>query len=175
MGVGWISGAQSTFRGDPLMVDFASLIHPTIRQSSPVETLVVGSWTFVAGAPGLPEVVDALRTQTGFAIVLSCTGDLARVDAPLLRESPFDWTLEPGSIGVFSFAPAHPYLWENLDAAMSTLGGRVVAEAPYWRPNPRNHWLRRRWRELSAAQRWLLRLPKIALSRPLDRLARPSG
>jgi hypothetical protein len=38
--VGWISGAQSTFCDDSLMVDFASLIHPTIRQSSPVETLI---------------------------------------------------------------------------------------------------------------------------------------
>ena len=39
-GVGWISGAQSTFRDLPLMVDFASLIHPTVRQFSPVGTLV---------------------------------------------------------------------------------------------------------------------------------------
>ena len=106
--------------------------------------LVVGSWTFAAGAPGLPVVVDALRTQTGFTIVLSSTGEVARVDVPLLRESLFDWALAPGSIGVCSFAPAHPYLWENLDAAMSMLGGRVAAEAPYWRPNPRNRGLRRR-------------------------------
>jgi hypothetical protein len=38
--VGWISAAQSTFRDHLLMVDFASLIHPTIHQFSLFKTLV---------------------------------------------------------------------------------------------------------------------------------------
>jgi hypothetical protein len=114
-------------------------------------------------------VVDALRAQTGLAITVRPAGD-ACIDVPLLRESLFDWTFEPHAVAVFSFVPAHPYLWENLDAAMLQLGGRNVLQPPHWQPDPRHASLRKPWTELGALQRWTLRLPTVAASRPLDRL-----
>lgn len=133
--------------------------------------LVVGCWRFDGRAPELRQVAEALGARTGLA-VLCPPSDRPRVELPLLGEALFDWVLEPQRIEVFGYAPAHPYLWENLDATLAALGGRAVAQAPYWRADTRLSALRKPWRELRPLQRLAMRVPAIGMSRPLDRLAR---
>jgi hypothetical protein len=133
--------------------------------------LITASWTFAVGAPGLDAVADALSRQLGLPVVRASTAD-ERLEVPMLRESLFDWTFVANSIEVFSFAPVHPFLWENLDEAMQALGGQLAMQAPYWRPDPRYRSLRKAWADLSSRQQLILRLPALGMSRPLDRLAR---
>lgn len=68
-----------------------------------------------------------------------------------------------------SFLPPHPYLMENLDAALLRLGGIRVADAISWTPNPRHAHLRTPWASLSKLQRLILKLPGLGVSRPFDR------
>lgn len=133
--------------------------------------LVVGCWRFDERAPELRQIVESLGARTGLVVQCS-TSDRPRVELPLLGEALFDWVFDAQRIEVFGFAPAHPYLWENLDATLAVLGGRAVAQAPYWRPDARLAALRKPWHELRPLQRLAMRMPAIGMSRPLDRLAR---
>jgi hypothetical protein len=83
----------------------------------------------------------------------------------------FDWGADDHAVEVLSFIPAHPYLWENLDAVMTAAGGRnSPAHGFAWRPNPAHARLRTRWENLSRRDRFLLAMPTSLVGRPFDRL-----
>lgn len=133
--------------------------------------LIVGTWVFpAAGAPGIAAVAETLARGTGLEVRQEGAGDDIALVVPALRERLFDWRTDGACITVHGFIPAHPYLWESLDAAMTALGGRIGEEAHLWRPDPAHAALRRPWSELTPAQRALLRVPTIGAWRPLDRL-----
>lgn len=133
--------------------------------------LVIGEWRFQSGAvPDLPAIADALRRAMRLEVTEEGAGREAALFVPKLGERLFDWQLEPDRIAVHSFAPAHPYLWEHLDAVLGAAGGRIGEAAQFWRPDPARATLRRPWPELTLRERFLLRLPTIAASRPHDRL-----
>lgn len=131
--------------------------------------LVVGAW--LVGHPDsirLAGVAERLRVATGLEIETQPTEDALRI--PALREELFDWTLASGAVTVHGFAPAHPYLWENLDAVMSEAGGHRSAAGHLWQPNPSHARLRARWSTLSSSDRFVLSMRSIFGARPLDRL-----
>ena len=140
--------------------------------------VIHGEWTFDPSAAPSPEsVVKALRDRSGLAI--SCAygddGSLGRVEIPQIRESLFGWTHAPGRLSVRSFIPAHPYLWTQLNAVMTEMGGRI-SETPYaWKPEPGDSLLDRPWQELSSRQRFVLGMPTIGAWRPFDFLAQRQG
>lgn len=140
--------------------------------------VVYGEWVFPAGAVPAPEaVVERLGARMGLPIESSHddAGRLISADVAVLGESLFDWEVWDERIAVCSFIPAHPYLWAQLGAAMSDLGGRVSEAGNAWRSEPDNEIFRRPWGELSRRQRLILRLPTIGTWRPLDFLARRMG
>lgn len=132
--------------------------------------LILASWRFADEPPGVAEIARTLSRQTGLESTLIGTGQRLRI--PTLHEELFDWLREPHRVEVSGFAPAHPYLWENLDASICALGGEREGLAYAWQPATDFRGLRRPWRELGARDRWLLRLPSIGMSRPLDRFIR---
>mgnify|MGYP001198527549 CR=1 FL=1 len=133
--------------------------------------VTVGAWTFAAAPrPDLATIAGALARATGLDVRQEGAGDDVALAVPVLRERLFDWRIDGARISVHGFIPAHPYLWESLDAAMTALGGRRAAEAHLWRPDPAHAALRRPWAALTPAQRALLRVPTIGAWRPLDRL-----
>ena len=133
--------------------------------------LIVGVWVFPsAPVPGIGTIAAALARATGLEVRQEGAGDEAALLLPTLGERLFDWRNDGAEVAVHSFIPAHPYLWEALDAVMTSLGGRVGEEVHLWRPDPAHVGLRRPWAELTAAQRAILRIPTAGAWRPLDRL-----
>lgn len=135
--------------------------------------VVHGEWVFPHEAPAPDAVVEGLRLRTGLAI--TCTSDadgqLEHADIPVIRESLFDWEHGDGRVAVHSFGPAHPYLWAQLDAVMTDLGGQIGPSGNAWRPDSGNAALAQPWSALSKRQRFVLGLPTIGSWRPLDFLA----
>jgi hypothetical protein len=133
--------------------------------------LVVGEWGFPAetSPPALADIAAALGRSMGLAALVEGTGRDATLRVPALGEQLFDWRAEPGRLRLHGFAPAHPYLWEHLDAALTAAGGRASGGPTAWRPDPRRGALRRPWSALSRRDQWILRAPAILLARPLDR------
>lgn len=133
--------------------------------------VIVGAWDFAAApAPDIATIAGALALATGLELRREGEGNDVALVLPALRERLFDWRTDGARVSVHGFIPAHPYLWESLDAAMASLGGRRAEEAHLWRPDPAHAALRRPWAALSPAQRVLLRLPTLGAWRPLDRL-----
>lgn len=135
--------------------------------------LVVGKWQF-ENRDRVPST-EALATALAEATKLHVTHQLEhdarheRIEIPLLGESLFDIERAEGEMTFYSHIHAHPYLWENLDRVLVALGGQRRPDATCWRPDERFRQVRRPWDELSARQRWLLRLPTVGASRFLDR------
>jgi hypothetical protein len=71
---------------------------------------------------------------------------------------------------VYGFIPTHPYLWENLDAVMTALGGRRDTDVCVWQPDPAHARLRVRWDTLSPRDRFVLARRPVMAWRPFDRL-----
>jgi hypothetical protein len=110
-------------------------------------------------------IAQRLRAVTGLQIETQKDGGLRFPD---IREKLFDWEIEEHSITVYGYTPAHPYLWENLDAIMVSLGGKRD-DVPYkWKPDPAYLRLRTRWNALPALDRLILRMPSLIGTRPLD-------
>lgn len=130
--------------------------------------LTVGAWQFPGlEPPKLQAMAAALQGCTGLAV--ECGPEEGEMRLPSLREILFGWEVRGHLLRVCGFTPAHPYLWENLDGAMQEAGGLLGADPIIWRPDPRDAVLRRPWRALPRADRWLLRRASIAGGRPLDR------
>lgn len=135
--------------------------------------LVVGKWQFEnrEQVPSAEALANALAEATKLHVTHQLEhGARERIEIPLLRESLFDIERAEGEMTFYSHIPAHPYLWENLDRVLVALGGQRRLDATCWRPDDRFRQVRRPWDELSARQRWLLRLPTFGASRFLDRL-----
>ena len=131
--------------------------------------LVVGDWVFPTGeAPDLRTIATGLRASTGL-VVAESTGAPTTLSIPKVRERLFDWRIEHGRVAVHGFGPAHPYIWENLDAVLRAMGGDVSDTLTAWRPNPDLAELRRPWLSLTRRQRTLLKIPTMGALRPLDR------
>ena len=132
--------------------------------------LVVGDWVFPTGeAPDLPTIVAGLQASTGLVVVAEGTGASTMVSIPKVGERLFDWRIEHDRVAVHGFGPAHPYVWENLDAVLRAMGGHVSDTLTAWRPNPSLAELRRPWLSLTRRQRTLLKIPTMGALRPLDR------
>jgi hypothetical protein len=91
--------------------------------------LVVGRWQF-ENRDGVPST-EALATALAAATKLQVTHQLEdtqheRIDIPLLGESLFDIERAEGEMTLYSYVPAHPYLWENLDRVLVELGGAAT-------------------------------------------------
>ena len=91
------------------------------------------------------------------------------IEIPILGESLFDIERAGREVTFYGHVPAHPYLWENLDRVLVTLGGQRLSDETCWRPDDRFRHVRKPWDELSAPQKWLLRFRTIGASRLLDR------
>jgi hypothetical protein len=161
--------------------------------------VIVGTWHFDKARGDLPDgalsaiaaMGRRLQTATGLRVELQPGGRTLRI--PTLREELFswgfydrgvsvedltaqeleelfDWAAGDHAATVHSFIPAHPYLWENLDAVMTAAGGRRANLAVGWQPNPAHARLRTRWDNLSPRDRFLLAMPSLWAARPLDRL-----
>jgi hypothetical protein len=133
--------------------------------------LTFGCWRLTGSGPLELAVIErGLRLATGLSVEPPGRG--AGLRFPLLRQDLFDWGLDDAGVSVFGFAPPHPYVWENLDAVITALGGQPTDDATAWRPSPGHAGLRTRWSALSRRDRWLLALPSILGARPLDRFLR---
>ncbi len=133
--------------------------------------VVVGIWVFDGGCvPALADVAEGLREMTALEVVVEGGVEDPVLSLPSLAETLFDWKVDAARIEVHSFVPAHPYLWESLDALFGALGGRLSSSPNIWQPNPAHASLRRPWPRLSLRQRWILRTRTIGASRPLDAL-----
>lgn len=134
--------------------------------------LVVGKWHFEPGLP-MPKVeaiADTLALVMGIDVLCIDSEEETRyIDIPVIGESLFDVEYGENDITLYTHMPAHPYLWENLDCAMSELGGKLVAGETYWQPQQRFNHLRRSWSQLSILQKLLLKMPAFGASRMLDR------
>jgi hypothetical protein len=145
----------------------------------------IGIWHFGETQGDLPrDVLSAiaamarrLEAATGLPVEQRNEGRTLRVPAlreewmndPALRDEPFDCACTDRTITVLGFVPAHPYLWENLDAAMTAAGGRRNAVSFGGRPNPAHARLRRHWDTLSSRDRFLLAMPSLLGARLLNR------
>lgn len=134
--------------------------------------LVVGKWHFEPGLP-MPKVeaiADTLAILMGIDVLCIDSEEETRyIDIPVIGESLCDVEYSESDIAIYTHMPAHPYLWENLDCAMSELGGKLVAGETYWQPQKRFHHLRRSWPQLSILQKLLLKVPALGASRVFDR------
>lgn len=133
--------------------------------------LVIGEWCFAPGqaTPDLPAVAALLQRAMNLPVQLEGVGREAVLHVPRLRECLFDLRSEVARLTLHGFAPAHPYLWEALDGVLTAAGGSVAGNSVAWRPDPQRAWLRRPWSALGARDRWLLGLPSVLATRPLDR------
>jgi hypothetical protein len=135
--------------------------------------IITNTWVLPSSFPPRDEpltpaaIAQRLRTATGLEIIIDIHGGLR---FPAIREKLFDWELGERSITVYGYAPAHPYLWENLDAVMMSLGGERDNAAYRWKPNPAHARLRTRWNALSPHDRVILTIPSIIGMRPFDGL-----
>lgn len=133
--------------------------------------LMSGEWAFPSGsAPTLPLIANGLRAATRLQVLVDGAGRSSRLILPKLGQSLFDWRITDDCVAAYSFLPAHPYVWENLDAMLTRAGGRISGDQTGWRPLPANAGLRRPWEVLTRRQRLLLRIPTVAALRPLDQL-----
>jgi hypothetical protein len=141
--------------------------------------LVYGEWAFRAGAvPSADAVAGALAKATGLEVRLEADdppGGQIAMHVPHLGQRLIKWRFDNERLAVHGFVPAHPYLWENLDAVLAGFGGRPGPAEHGWRPEARMAGLRRPWAELGPAERMLLRLPGIGPWRPLDGLVARRG
>jgi hypothetical protein len=87
---------------------------------------------------------------------------------PTIHEVLFTVLVDTHTVTVHGGIPPHPYLWENLDAIMTSLGGRRDT-ARGWQPAPAHARLRTRWDALSPRDRFLLKMPAPFGWRPFDR------
>ena len=137
--------------------------------------LVIGKWQFEnrGRVPSTEALASALADATKLQVAHQLEGGTRheRIDVPILGASLFDIERAEGELTFHSYIPAHPYLWENLDRVLVALGGQRRSDETCWRPDDRFRHLRMPWDELSAKQKWLLRLPAIGASRLLDRFA----
>lgn len=133
--------------------------------------LVRGRWSFAdAGqSPSTSVIARELSAVTGLSAVCVGSGPDERIDVSAIGQSLFDIDRIGSRLTVWGYVPPHPYLWENLDVALATLGGRIEVEETFWRPDPRHGHLRRAWKDLRPRQRLLLRFPAVGASRPFDR------
>lgn len=123
--------------------------------------VVQAAWA--GAAPDPARAATALAEATGLAVSAEPDG----LYLPRLGERVFEWEANATGLRCAGFAPAHPYLWENLDAVIAALGGARVAGPTLW--SSTHPGLRRPWSALPRQTQWLLRLPSIAGARPLDR------
>jgi hypothetical protein len=129
--------------------------------------LIAVTWRFADRAPpAIDEAERSLREATGLEIKRSEDHELA---IPLLGELVLGWEYGPDTLTLLGGIPRHPYLWENLDRVMAALGGIRDERPTGGIANPADATLRTRWDALSPRDRWLLRLPPLLASRPLDR------
>jgi hypothetical protein len=133
--------------------------------------IITGTWLFPSYFHPKGEqitsgtIAQRLHEATGLRIELQADGGLR---FPLLREKLFDWEFGERSITVYGYVPAHPYLWENLDAVMILLGGARDHAIYKWKPNPSHTRLRTRWNTLRPRDRFILMTPSIVGTRPFD-------
>ncbi len=120
--------------------------------------IITGKWLLPSSSLPRAErvtshwVANQLRHATG----LQVEERDGVVSVPLLKEKLFDWVIGDEAVAVDGYAPAHPYLWENLDRIMIHAGCTCSEEAWRWRSSPTHSDLRKPWNELSARDRFLL-------------------
>lgn len=137
-----------------------------------------GEWIFPADdAPPLDAIIESLGDRTGLAIDVTRDDDglLSMANVPVIKEILFDWDRQPNRIRVHSLLPGHPYIWAQLNNVMTGFGGQISDDRIAWRPASSMRAFDRPWTELSKRQRFVLRLPTIGASRPLDFLAEREG
>jgi hypothetical protein len=130
--------------------------------------IIVGIWHFGETQGDLPDdessaiaaIAVRLQAATGLRVEQHKDGTLG---IPKLGtgEELFGWVFNDQTVTVHSGIPAHPYLWENLDAVMTAAGGRRDSDAHHWQPNPAHVRLRTRWDTLSLRDRFLLAMPSF--------------
>lgn len=129
--------------------------------------LIAVTWRFAERSPPtIDEVEQVLREATGLRIE---RGDDRELSVPLLGELVLGWEYDGNALTLLGGIPRHPYLWENLDRVMIALGGLREESLRGGIPEPGDAALRTSWDALSPRDRWLLRLPPLLASRPLDR------
>ncbi len=130
--------------------------------------LTIANWRFQDRAPpAIGEVQQALSNATSLQVDRG--NDERSLSIPLIRQLLLGWEYEGNALTLHGFMPAHPYLWENLDGAMTELGGSRGTHPAGWQPRQAHKRLRCRWERLPPRDRWLLRRPPILAWRPFDR------
>jgi hypothetical protein len=145
--------------------------------------IVVGTWHFgetqsdLRGdeSAAVTAIAGRLQAVTGLRVKQHEDGTLrvptlGRLTFLTPGEELFGWTFNDRTVTVYSRIPAHPYLWENLDAVMTAAGARRDTDVCVWQPNPAHARLRTRWDTLSPRDRFLLAMPSLWGVRPFDRV-----
>jgi hypothetical protein len=145
--------------------------------------IIVGIWHFGETQSDLPgdessavaAIAVRLQAATGLGVEQRedgtlCIPKLRRLTFLAPGEELFDWVFNDHTVAVHTDIPAHPYLWENLDAVMTAAGGRRDTDVCVWQPNQSHARLRTRWDTLSPRDRFLLAMPSLFGKRPFDRL-----
>jgi hypothetical protein len=146
--------------------------------------VIVGTWYFSETQGDLPgdkssaiaTIGHRLQAVTGLQVERPCGTNtlhiptLGRLTFLTAGEELFDWVFNDRAVTAHSFIPAHPYLWENLDAVMTAAGGRRNTDACVWQSNPAHARLRTRRDTLSPRDRFLLAMPSLLGARAFDRL-----
>ena len=133
-------------------------------------------WQFrEGGVPSAETVVEALRRRSG--LVVDCTedddGTPVRMDFPEIKELLIFLDPEDDGLSLLGPIATHPYLWVQMNKVMAGLGGEASGSG--WQSKVASPVLERHWSELTRWQRFLLRLPTIGASRPLDFLLEREG
>jgi hypothetical protein len=144
--------------------------------------IVVGTWHFGEtqsdlrgdASSAVTAIAGRLQAVTGLRVEQHEDGTLrvptlGRLTFLTPGEELFGWTFIDRTVTVYSGIPAHPYLWENLDAVMAAAGASRGTDVRVWRPNPAHARLRTRWDTLSPRDRFLLAMPSLWGARPFDR------
>jgi hypothetical protein len=131
--------------------------------------IIVGTWHFGETQSDLPGAATGLRVEQREDGTLRIP-KLGRLTFLVAGEELFDWAFNDHTVSVHAGIPAHPYLWENLDAVMRAAGRRRDTDVCVWQPNPAHARLRTRWDTLSPRDRFLLAMPSLWGGRPFDRL-----
>ncbi|MBV9558944.1 MAG: hypothetical protein JOY90_00545 [Bradyrhizobium sp.] len=145
--------------------------------------IIVGTWHFGEPQSDFPgdessiaaAVAVRLHAATGLRVEQREDGTLripklGRLTFLAAGEELFDWAFNDHIVTVHAGIPAHPYLWENLDAVMRAAGGRRDTDVCVWQPNPAHARLQTCWDSLSPRDRFLLAMPSLWGARPFDRL-----
>jgi len=139
--------------------------------------IITGKWLLPSsshlGAEGITPrwVAERLREATGLYAEARADGVVC---IPALREKLFDWVIEDGAVSVDGYAPAHPYLWENLDAVMTEAGCTRTEDPWRWQPDPTRTGLRKQWKALPPRNRLILSQPLIRFHRLVDAWLKPT-